>query len=179
MKNKCSKITKIGLVSLLSLAVVFSSGCEPLRKKFKRKSKEDKKREFIPVLDPIDYPISSISAEERYRYHYSLWRVWYKEYIISIDERQTDKRQKYFLTQLIMQLAEMRNWIGAEKEKGLEEMLEDARWVEGAYDQPAVMRNTYAMKKKMERVDRRVRNEYSPNDELEYKSAEAALETKP
>ena len=92
-----SRFYSVFLMIFLGSFILSSIGCEPLRKKFVRQKKKDENaQQFIPVLDPIDYPAAVYSAEEGYRKHYSLWRVWHKELMVSLDEQGIDRRQKYF-----------------------------------------------------------------------------------
>src|SRR5262245_48984541 len=94
----------------LAVLSVSLSGCEPLRKKFTRKKKADKKEKFIPVLEPVDYPPSRVSSLEQYKYHFSLWQVWNKEMGQLADDPNTDKRLDYLYEQIIQELEEMKRW---------------------------------------------------------------------
>ena len=76
-----------------------SSGCEPLRKKFTRKKKEEKVKGVEPILEPIDYAPLIHAPIERYKYHYNLWHVWHKECITALSIKDNDKRIKYFYDQ--------------------------------------------------------------------------------
>ena len=91
------------LILLFLFGTLTSSGCTPLRKKFTRKKKEDKEQnqKFIPVLEPVDYPEKIYSSLDRYKHHYSLWKVWEKDLIQTIEEDGSDKRQKYLLSQAV------------------------------------------------------------------------------
>jgi len=110
---------------ICSLCVVFLaiSGCTPLRKKFTRKKKDKQaNQKFIPVLDPIDYPEKVYSAAEKYKYHYSLWKVWNKDLLQVLERNGSEKRQKYLLDQAIVQLKEMQNSLSDEKKAGFAQL---------------------------------------------------------
>ncbi|HLF17325.1 MAG TPA: hypothetical protein VI749_00315 [Candidatus Omnitrophota bacterium] len=143
---------------LLVVSLVFC-GCEPLRKKFTRKKKELKKEEFIPVLDPIDYPPSLISAREKYEYHYSMWQVWNKDLRQHLSENAMDKRKKYILSQIIQQLQDMKRWIPQEYAAKVDQMLADGEVVSKELDKPEVMRNQQLMESRLRRMESLGRNE--------------------
>lgn len=151
------------MVSLCVLAVSLG-GCTTLRRKFTRKKKEKTSEQaFIPVLDPIDYPPPSISPEERYRYHYSLWKVWHRDLVQNVERRESDKRQKFLVNQAIVQLEEMKKWMNAEKQKELAECISGWREVLAMYDRPAAMRSDSAVKRKIEANAKKIRNQFNPD----------------
>ena len=148
-------------------ALIFTSfSCEPLRKKFvrKKKSVENTSEKFNPVLDPIDYPAVEHSAMERYKLHYSLWKVWYRDLITAIDEEGSDKRQKYLMDQMIVQMEEMDKWIVASKKSELSALISDLRKTEGALDDPAPMRNRSIFKSKIESNAKKLQDGFKPQE---------------
>ena len=154
-----------GIEGVVCLSVFVSSvgGCAPLRQKFIRKKKEKSQvEEFIPVLDPIDYPPKMVSAQERYQYHYSLWRVWQRDMVSNIENQESDKRQKYLVGQVIVQLEEMKKWIVGEKKTELDSLIHELREISEAYANPAAMRNQSSLKRKFEANARKVRDQFNP-----------------
>ena len=144
------------------LTVVFlSEGCQPLRKKFTRKKKETKK-EFVPVLTPIDYPRASESAPDRYKYHYSLRTVWYKNLMQALEENQSDKRMTYFLEQMLVQLEEMNKWIKGDQHEALGQLIEDGRLIQKEFEEPPLMRRMENIKSKLGATDKKIRNTFNP-----------------
>ena len=146
----------------LSAFVLSLTGCEPLKKKFTRKKKEDKSNEIIPVLQPVEYPAKTHSAKENYEQHYSLWKVWYQDTLASIDRRDSEKKQKYALTQAIAQLTEMKNWIVEEKQKKLSLIIEEFNKILQEWDKLGNLRNTFFIKKGLERNGKTIRLNFSP-----------------
>ncbi len=142
---------------VLSLAL---TGCEPLRKKFTRKKKEDAKQ-IEPILTPIDYGTPDISPEERYAYHYSLWRVWQEEMIEAINEEESDKKQKYLFSQILLQLDEMKKWIIEEKKGELETQMGKMSSLQSELDKPAGLRNDFSFRKRIELIGKDIRNTLS------------------
>lgn len=150
------------ILNLLCVVTVFSSGCEPLRKKFTRKKKGEQKQEVIPVLIPIDYPPSTHSAKERYQYHYALWRVWDKELMQTMDKKYSDKKQRYLLEQIIVQLNEMKKWITSEKQSPLEALIRDFQQIQDQMAEPSPLRNRFSLKKKLELNAKKIRQDFNP-----------------
>ena len=148
----------------LSVLFLTSSGCTPLRKKFIRQKKKDQTTDprFIPVLDPIDYPEKIYSAEEKYKHHYSLWKVWNKDLLQVLERDGSGKRQKYLLSQSIEQLEEMRNLINNEKQAEFIELVDQLKNVRQDYEKPSSMRNKFSIRSKIERNAKTIRNSYSP-----------------
>lgn len=150
-------------VVCLSVFVSSVGGCAPIRQKFIRKKKEKSQvEEFIPVLDPIDYPPKIVSAQERYQYHYSLWRVWQRDLVSNIENQESDKRQKYLIGQVIVQLEEMKKWILDDQKAELDPLIHELREISEAYATPAAMRNPSSLKRKLEANARKVRDQFNP-----------------
>jgi len=144
---------------VLSLSL---SGCEPLRKKFTKKKKEVKKEEFIPILDPIDYPPSQVSPLEKYKYHYSLWQVWSKDLVQLINEPTMEKRKNYLFTEILQQLDEMKRWIPQESLPKIEEAVSAYEGVRQELDKPEMMRNQSVLETRLRRAESFMMNELKP-----------------
>ncbi len=143
--------------------IMTSVGCEPLRKKFMRKKKEEKESGILPVLEPVDYPAKKIySSLEQYQRHYSLWKVWDKELLQSIQEGSNVKAQKYNLSQLIEQIEEMQKWVVAEKQKQLASLINELHGVQLSFNQPSVTTSTFSIVKILERSSKTIRHDFSP-----------------
>ena len=157
----------IALCCLCILTLVIN-GCTPLRKKFTRKKKKngEASQKFIPVLEPIDYAEKIYSPLEKYKHHYSLWKVWDKDLLQTIDRDGSDKRQKYLLVQTIEQLEEMKKILSEEKKTEFTILIDDLREVQEVYKKQAMMRNTFSIKKKIERNASKIRNQFAPDPSL-------------
>ena len=168
MKYKIFNIQNIALhrnlVCGLCVLALLVSGCQPLRKKFTRKKKVEKEDsgKLIPVLDPIDYPKKIYSAVEEYSQHYSLWKVWDKDILQSIDRGESDKRQKYILGQVLGELDEMSVFLTDDRKAKFQEAIDKVRDIEKEYNKAAAMRGKFAIKKKLSSISKVIRNEYSP-----------------
>lgn len=148
----------LAALCVLSLAL---TGCEPLRKKFTRKKKEEA-RGIEPILTPIDYGTPQISPQERYAQHYSLWKVWHADLIEAINEEGSDKKQRYVFSQMLVQLEEMKKWVAEEKQEQLTAFIEETASLEKELDKPAALRNNFSFRKKLELVGKKIRGSLSP-----------------
>jgi hypothetical protein len=157
----------LSLVGICCFCILVSalSGCTTLRRKFTRKKKKDGdvSQKFIPVLEPIDYAVKVQSPLERYKYHYSLWRVWERDLLQAIEAEASDKRQKYLLAESIEQLEGMKNLLDDQERPGLTLLIDGLREVQKGYEKSASMRSKFSTKKKIERNSREVRNGFSPD----------------
>lgn len=162
---------RIILFCCLCLLVFAAAGCAPLRKKFIRKKKRDaqQNQSFIPVLEPLDYPQKVYSPEERYRHHYSLWKVWDSDLLQAMGRGDSDKRQKYLLGRTIEQLEEMRTWLTGEKGEELAALVDDLRAVQRDYEKPASVRNEFSIRRKIERHAKKIRTGFAPGRSLPYR----------
>ncbi len=152
----------IGVVCL-SVLVLSLGGCASLRKKFVRqKKKAAQEEEFIPVLDPVDYAPAVVSAEERYAYHYSLWKVWYRDLIENIEYKTSDKKQKYLLGEVIVQLEEMSKWMVDEKRQELNASIREWEAIRALYEEPAPARSMSTLRKKIESNAQKIRQQFNP-----------------
>lgn len=168
MHNKKYGLRRIILSGsfICCLCVLFlaSSGCVPLRKKFTRAKKKNQKTDprFIPVLDPVDYPEAIYSAEEKYKHHYSLWKIWDKDFLQVLERNGSDKRQKYLLAQSIEQLGEMQSLLNDDKKVELMALIDVLRDVHQSYDKSSPIRSKFSTRSKIQRNAKKIRNGFSP-----------------
>ena len=161
-----------GLVfGLIFCFVVLSmSGCQPLRKKFIRQKKAEKKFEDNPILTPIDYAPKNSSPQERYTYQYSLFRVWYRELHEEMTERKvpSNKRQEYLLGEMIARLQEMKKWIVAEKQEGMTASINEFQNIEEQLEASSFFGNSVSMNTRIDRAEKKIRHEFHPKVMGEY-----------
>lgn len=151
------------LIGFCLFIFLFSSlGCEPLRKKFTRKKKEQKSQDSGPVLTPIDYPPKMVSSLEKYEHHYGLWRVWYKDFMDNILRNEIDKKLRYDLGQMIVQVEEMKKYLVQEKQKEISGIWEDLHFIRQELEKPENMRRGYFIKRRLQDADKRIRNHFKP-----------------
>lgn len=171
-KRNSRRFMSISIYICCLCAVVLTvSSCTPLRRKFTRKKKKDREQsqKFIPVLEPVDYPDKVYSSQERYKRHYDLWRIWDRDLLQVIDQDGSDKRQRYVLGQSIEQLEEMKKFLGDTKQAELAGLIDVLREVQRVYKKPALMRNKFSIKKKIERNAKKIRSEFASNLSLPYR----------
>jgi hypothetical protein len=146
---------------LVFFVATLTSGCEPLRKKFVRQKKKDgESAEFIPVLDPVDYPNKVESTAEAYRRFYSLWQVWDKELVMRVEEQASDKKIGFTFNQVLVQMNEMEKLLTGEKQKKLGTYIDQFGLLQKDLQQPVEFRNNGLIKQKLERIDENFREEF-------------------
>ena len=154
----------LSLTLMVCFAVFFSSGCEPLRKKFIRQKKVEKKIEDAPILTPIDYAPKNNSPQKRYEYQYSLFRVWYKELRQEMTETKfpSNQREQYLLGEMIARLQEMKKWIVAEKQEGMTASIKELENIEEQLKESSFFGNNVSMNTHIDRVEKKIRREFHP-----------------
>ncbi|MGE0269166.1 MAG: hypothetical protein AB7S78_12010 [Candidatus Omnitrophota bacterium] len=152
----------VNICILLGVALI-CSGCQPLKKKFTRKKKEEKEEKFIPILEPVDYGESNVSQQQRYNHHYLIYRVWEKEFVAGLERDDSDKRLKYALEQVIINLEEMGNLIPLDKKKTLNETLEHYRVSLNFLEKSKALRNYDSYISQLRRFERDVRRNLKPD----------------
>ena len=151
-------------VGMMILAFT-TTGCEPLRKKFVRqKKKSAESSEFIPVLDPLDYPDRVVDAGQRYRYYFSMWQVWLRDLLTVMDEGGSDKRITYLLNQTYTQMDEMAKLLTGSKQEELRKSRQELQQIQEAMNMPAAMRDDAGMKRRLQGIDRDVRTKFRFED---------------
>lgn len=163
--RKSCQIFSLILAGLVCVSLSLS-GCEPLRKKFTRKSKKERtvSTETVPILDPEDYPDKPFDPYKEYKYRYSMWNVWYKDYLMATEENTSDKRQSYILGQMVVQLDEMQKLLAAEKQQALEKEKGQLQQVVEDFKTPSPLRNAYIIKSKVMLIDKHIRRDFRPGD---------------
>jgi predicted RNase H-like nuclease (RuvC/YqgF family) len=140
-------------------------GCEPLRKKFIRKSKEDDSNRYGEVvLEPKDYSPQNYTPEENYTKHYNLWVIWGKSLEEALSESQNEKRHRYFLQQGLKELRKMRQYLKEEKKAGLQEMIQGFEALAEELAQPSIVWNKVRIRNQLNSYSIKIRTQYNPHD---------------
>ncbi|MCA9408996.1 MAG: hypothetical protein H6755_05190 [Candidatus Omnitrophica bacterium] len=152
---------------LILMAVIFSS-CTPLRKKFIREKKKESEEKDLPILDPITYDPPSVSAKKQYSYHYSLWKVWSREFEQTLIKNESGKRQQYLIEQLIMHMEEMKAWLVEDQKVQLLAMADQLKTMRQEIKDMIHVHNRVSFKKKVERFNRDFSRKFKPGLMEEY-----------
>ena len=151
---------------LVIFPFVFSflaTGCEPLRKKFTRKKKEEKKEtEFVPVLEPQEYPTPVFNPQTEYSRRYNLWKVWYDDFMAGLDENGTNKRQAYIVGQLMAQLEEMEKLLKGQPQGQIHQYKDTLNEVNKLLSLPVPLRNISLIKTKISVINSKIQNNLRP-----------------
>ena len=152
------------LISCLLIVALLSGGCQPLKQKFIRKKKEKSTRsEFVPVLDPIDYGPATISAKERYSKHYLLWKIWLRDFVQGVGENNSEKKMKYLVDQMIVNLTEMQRWIVEEKRAAINDHIVKTTEVRTELDKPVQLISIERLIRRIDRDGRKLMKELNPD----------------
>lgn len=159
-----------GCAVFLCLGILISCGpgCASLKKKFTRQKKKQAREEFIPVLDPIDYAPPVVSARQEYREHYSLWKIWQRDFVQNVEAKAPEKKQKYLLEQMIAHLREMGKWLLEDKRTQLSVLGGELEAILKSYETPAPLRDAFSIKRKIESIAKRVRAAFDPKVVQDY-----------
>ena len=137
------------------------TGCEPLRKKFTRQKKKVQESEEIPILEPIEYPKTVMTAESLYKRSYSFWKAWQKDLSDSIVNSTSSKRQLYLLNQVISNLVQMQALLVPERQQGLKDIIVRFQKIQSEIKSPVPMRAATSLKTDIDLLEKRVRLEYA------------------
>lgn len=119
-----SSIRKIVIVVFL-LSLLSLEGCEAFRKKFIRERKKKTEVEEEVILEPQQYPDASYNNFVLYKNSYTFWKAAHSELIISLEEKQSYKRQLFFFDEVVKNLYDMRNLLVEEKQKQLDYFIQE------------------------------------------------------
>lgn len=159
MENKRKKNFVFLILGLFCVSLVIT-GCEPLRKKFTRQKKSEQRLVQEPVLDPIDYPQKVYDALGDYRYRFSLFHVWKKEFIKSIDDQASPKRLRYLMDNMIEQLVSMNRLIVEQKRTDLEQAIKELKGIRSQLDMPPQFYDFPNMRRRVNTITQHVRSVY-------------------
>ena len=160
-------LNPIPLVIVWCLVItITASGCESLRKKFTRqKKKEDTASgKFIPVLEPEEYPSKEHNPLAAYQYHYDLFKVWHRDLEATIEDRMTDKRQKYAYTNALIHLNAMVQLLNGPAQEHLGTIKKHFENVGRQLDQPAAMRSYPSISTEIRLIGKDIRKGFLPED---------------
>jgi len=162
IQNKKILNQKLCLICVSIAVMSLFSGCAPLKKKFTRKKKEgDQQQKFVPVLEPIDYEVVQYSPQERYHQAYSLWAVWQKDLLLSMEKKVNSKNQKYLLDKIVVQLEEMKKWLSNDKKLKLEDVVLEYKDIRDKFQNAVNLGNIRSVKRQIESNGKKIRLEFS------------------
>ncbi len=155
------------LLSIIAIVVmsVSLSACEPLRKKFTRQKKKDRmeNKDFVPVLEPLEYPAPADNPKENYKGHYSLIKAWYKDLWTAIEENGSDKKIQYTIKQIYFHIDEMQKLVVPQKQAELTKLKGLLAYYEESLNSPSSMRNISRIQSDLRAFDRQLRGQLSAN----------------
>jgi len=152
------------MAACLCLTVLVSAGCEPLRKKFTRqKKKDDKVSNFIPVLEPIDYPAKQYGAKEGYAQHYSLFKIWFSDFDVLREQSRNEKKIIADLDAAINELTEMEKYLQGASKDELAKIKSQVQLIRNEFDKAKSFRNQARLNSDVRAIDMAVRKKLKPD----------------
>ena len=102
------------IAGLLVLSLSLSS-CDSLRQKFTRKKKkgEIEDQNFIPVLEPEEYPAPGLNPVQNYKENYDMIKAWYTDLWTAIDDKSTARYIHYIISQVTNHITQMEKLVDA------------------------------------------------------------------
>ncbi len=157
---KSNAFKAYALIACLVVTSISFSACEPLRKKFTRQKKKDASadQDFIPVLEPQEYPSVQQDPVQNYKQHYALIKAWYRDMWTALEERGSDKQQRYLLKTIYGHIDDMRKLVGPQEQRKLDELAKVLSYYDSALGVPAPMRNVPRIRSDLRAFDRMLRN---------------------
>lgn len=153
----------VTIIAVLAVSVSLS-GCETLRKKFTRQKKHDQNDDnnFVPVLEPQEYPAPENNPPVNYKNHYDLLKAWYRDLETLLLEKNADKRMQYTLKQVFGHLDEMQKLVVSEKQAHVAKLRGLLKYYNESLNGPASLRNVSRIQSDLRAFDRELRDELSP-----------------
>ena len=160
-RNRSMVVSLIGIL-ILSMSL---SACEPLRKKFVRQKKKDQmdSKDFVPVLEPQEYPAPENNPELNYKEHYALLKVWYKDLWTTLEEKDSDRRARYTLKQMMARIEEMRKLVDPPTQGALDQLAGFLDYYIRSLDGPEPLRNRSKIQSDLRAFDRHLRGQCRPD----------------
>ena len=148
---------------LIFFLVVNMAGCEALRKKFTRKTKE-------PVKMPRIYQLKKYEKKptpELYKKHYAFWMTWQSELVRVLGENH--KKDMRCIEEIVGNLYDMQNILVKEKADLLELHIEKMVKVKDViFNEDLTTANKDYVKRTLEREDRYIKREFEYNKVKDY-----------
>lgn len=134
---------------------VLLTGCEPLKKKFVRQKKKDKEGtgDFIPVLQPEDYPAPKHGPEDAYAQQYSLFNVWISDFADNFETMDNEKRLMNDLDAALKAVDEMIRLVKPPVADDLGKIKAQVQFLREEYTKPKAFRNISRIKSEARSLD--------------------------
>lgn len=154
---RCRSVA-VTIIAVLVMSLTMSS-CEPLRKKFTRQKKKNASADmdFIPVLEPQDYPAPENNPIENYTQHYDLIKAWYRDLWTAIEDKGSSKQVRFTLKQINGHIDEMEKLVNEDQKPEFEKLRSLLAYYSEAIDKDVSMRNKSRIQSDLRAFDRKLR----------------------
>jgi hypothetical protein len=107
--------------------------------------------------------VTEKTPQEKYAYHFSLWTLWSQDLIdVLATGSGNEKRKKYLLAQIFVQLEEMSKYLNAEKQEAFQAVRRELTVLEEKMQKPESLRDESALKRTLQRTEKTMRNNFHP-----------------
>ncbi len=145
--------------------VIGETGCGAVKGKFVRKRRPSSMDdEVIPVLMPVDYPEAVETRAGTYQQHFNLFKVWYQDLMVGLEDRASDKQILYGLAQLRLHLEAMTVIVTGEASEKAMAVRQELDAIEALYGQAKAFRHDAAVRRRLERLGDMVWAGLKPGD---------------
>lgn len=139
-----------------------TTGCEPLRKKFTRKKKENQVSEAVPLMAPEEYPVASKTVAGLYRQEYAMLLMWLGEMKEAVEEKASNKKLNYCLARMISLMEEMQTMLQGQAQEKLLTHLKHVKALSTEVVEPEGFRNKSKMTRDLRELDKQIRKDLRP-----------------
>ena len=149
------------MISFVLVLTVSLSACDSLRKKFIRQKKggQQESTDFIPVLEPQEYPAPQTNPVFNYKNHYALIKAWYRDLWTGIDDK-NDGAVKQSLRQIFDHIEQMKLLLKPQKAQSLNQLADLLSFYKASLDQPRNIRNYSRIRSDLRAFDRMLRDHF-------------------
>jgi len=173
MTNTIKHRRWMSILSMCLITTVLLTGCEPLRKKFiRQKKKKEETSDFIPVLEPQEYPVKKNGPIEEYAQQYSLFNVWLSDFADNFQRMNNKKRLINDLDAAIKAIDDMGKFLQGSVVDDLGKAKQQVQYLREEYDKPNAFRNISRMNTELRSLHATMVKKFKPKMVKEYLIAE-------
>ena len=149
----------LAIAGFLVLSMSLSS-CDSLRQKFTRKKKKGdvEDQNFVPVLEPEEYPAPELNPEQNYKENYDLIKAWYTDLWTAIDDKNTSRYIHYTISQVTNHIAQMEKLVDAPTQANLVKLSAFLDYYESSLNDAWQVRNVGRIRSDLIEFDRFMRD---------------------
>lgn len=162
MNNAYPKKWRSAVTIFLVVSFICAAGCEPLRKKFIRKKKNEEQTQVTAILDPIEYPGTIKTIGNIYEERYAIWKVWQDELETNLINNANDKKIRSTIRQIKEQLTALRLLLQEDARPGMDPFFVRLDRLDNIFDNSPDLRNKDLVLSRVRALGKDIKNQYAP-----------------